>query len=185
MTSKGYKASQDCDGYIETPDISTPLCRRETQDFMFRNSLGSFTFMFYPVIMISTYKAGQNKTLFSPVIGITPATEMPNIARERVFKYAHSFHRTRITRTMSRGYCNYCIFLHKYKLNRARRCSGSLMLVLYLNGELLSQSNKHQLQNNKITFYTYFRDFIEIIFLSYKKCLKATNRARGVKKCKN
>lgn len=35
--------------------------RRETQDFMSRNSLGSPTFMFYPVIMMSTYTPDKTK----------------------------------------------------------------------------------------------------------------------------
>lgn len=35
--------------------------RRETQDFMSRNSLGSPTFMFYPVVMMSTYTPDKTK----------------------------------------------------------------------------------------------------------------------------
>lgn len=35
--------------------------RRETRDFMSRNSLGSPTFMFYPVIMMSTYTPDKTK----------------------------------------------------------------------------------------------------------------------------
>lgn len=39
--------------------------RRETQDFMSRNSLGSPTFMFYPVIMMSTYTPDKTKHYLS------------------------------------------------------------------------------------------------------------------------
>lgn len=61
-------------GNAGSPDISTPALERETRDFMSRNSLGSPTFMFYPVIMMSTYTPDKTKhylSSFSPFLSLS------------------------------------------------------------------------------------------------------------------
>jgi len=65
--SRGFERGRSCVlGHVlyrnaGSPDISTPERSRETRDFMSRNSLGSPTFMFYPVIMMSTYTSDKTK----------------------------------------------------------------------------------------------------------------------------
>lgn len=52
-----------------------------TQDFMSRNSLGSPTFMFYPVIMMSTYTLDKTKhypSYFSPSLFLSALSPFPS-----------------------------------------------------------------------------------------------------------
>jgi len=78
--SKGFEGPATV-GYVlygnaGSPDISTPERRRETRDFMSRNSLGSPTFMFYPVIMMSTYTPDKTKHYPSSF----PSTLLPSLS---------------------------------------------------------------------------------------------------------